>query len=144
MKPSRPPVASRLGSDGVVFWLTLATGLVLFAIGVRFLLVPEAAASFFGIERRAPGFAAHYVIALRDLWLGALAIAFALLRDWRAVALWLATATLVCFGDAVIAAESSGRTLSVLFHAASGVFCAGLGAAAWSLHWRSTSHNSAS
>lgn len=116
----------------VVRTLALATGVVLALIGVRFLLQPEAAATFFGIDRRAPGFAPHYAIALRDLWLGALLIVFAALEDWRAVALWLGFGALVCFGDALLATLSSGRWVSIAFHAGSGVFCAGLAAAAWS------------
>ncbi len=115
----------------ILFWLAIATGAVLSLIGVRFLLQPESAATFFGIDRRDPGFAPHAAIALRDLWLGLLVIVFAVLRDWRAVALWLVLATLVCFGDAGIAATSSGRWVSVAFHSGSGLFCAGLAAFAW-------------
>ena len=120
----------------VVFWLAIATGVVLSVIGVRFLITPEAAATFFGIDRRYPGFAPHAAIALRDLWLGLLVVAFAVLRDWRAVALWLGLATLVCFGDAIIAATSSGRWVSVAFHSGSGLFCAVLAATAWRLSRR--------
>ena len=121
----------RFGS--VLFWLAFGTGVVLSLIGVRFLLQPEAAATFFGIDRRAPGFAPHAAIALRDLWLGLLMIAFALLKDWRAVALWLGLATLVCLGDAAIAITSSGRWVSVAFHSASGLFCGILATLAWRL-----------
>ena len=116
---------------GAVYWLAIATGVVLSLIGLRFLLAPEAAATFFGIDRRNPGFAPHAAIALRDLWLGLLLVAFALLRDWRAVALWLGLATLVCFGDAAIAATSSGWWVSVAFHTGSGLFCGVLATAAW-------------
>ena len=111
--------------------LALATGFILFLIGVRFLLQPELAATFFGIDRRAPGFAPHAAIALRDLWLGALLMVFAALRDWRAVALWLAFGALVCFGDALIATSSSGRWVSIAFHVGSGVLCSALAAVAW-------------
>jgi len=117
----------------VVFWLAIATGVVLSLIGVRFLLQPESAASFFGIDPRNPGFAPHAAIALRDLWLGLLLVAFTVLRDWRAVALWLGLATLVCFGDAAIAASSSGRALSIAFHSGSGLFCGILAPLAWRL-----------
>jgi hypothetical protein len=115
----------------ILFWLAIATGLVLSLIGIRFLLQPEPAATFFGIDRRNPGFAPHAAIALRDLWLGLLVIAFAVLRDWRAVGLWLSLATLVCFGDALIAATSSGRWVSVAFHSGSGLFCGVLATFAW-------------
>ncbi len=117
----------------VLFWLAIATGVVLSLIGIRFLLQPEPAATFFGIDRRDPGFAPHAAIALRDLWLGLLVIAFAVLRDWRAVALWLGLATLVCFGDAIIAATSSGRWISVAFHSGSGLFCGIVATLAWRL-----------
>jgi hypothetical protein len=113
--------------------LSLATGAALCLIGVRFLLQPHAAGTFFGIDPRWPGYAPHSAIALRDLWVGALLLAFTALKDWRAVALWLGFGALVCFGDAIIAASSSGRWGSITFHAASGVFCAGLAAAAWHL-----------
>ncbi len=117
----------------VVYWLAIATGAVLTLIGFRFLVSPAPAAFFFGIDKQSPGFAPHAAIGLRDLWLGLLLVAFAVLRDWRAVALWLALATLVCFGDSLIAATSSGRWWSVVFHAASGTFCAVVGWAAWRL-----------
>ncbi len=117
----------------VVRALSVATGVALCLIGFRFLLQPEVAATFFGIDRRAPGFSAHAAIALRDLWVGALLLALTALEDWRAVALWLGFGALVCFGDATIAAGSGGRWLSITFHVASGVFCAALAAAAWQL-----------
>ena len=124
---------------GVVFWLAIATGVVLTLIGVRFLVSPGPAAFFFGIDKQSPGFAPHAAIGLRDLWLGLLLVAFAVLRDWRAVALWLGLATLVCFGDSLIAATSSGRWWAVVFHAGSGVFCAVVGWTAWRLAGRQRS-----
>lgn len=107
------------------------TGLTLTVIGIRFALVPTSAARFFGIDPNAPMPALHHVIALRDLWLGLLAIAFAALAEWRALALWLSFAVVVCFADAWIAATSSGKPLSVAFHVASGVFCAVLAGLSW-------------
>ena len=116
----------------VVLWLAIATGVVLCLIGIRFLADPRSAAFFFGIDKQNPGFAPHAAIGLRDLWLGLLLVAFAFLRDWRAIALWLGFAAIVCFSDAVIAATSSGRGSAVAFHTVSGVFCAALGWMAWS------------
>lgn len=99
-------------------------GVLLFAIGVRFLLAPDQAARTFGLAKEIAGFELHHVIGLRDLWLGALAAIFAALKDWRALAVWFGLGTLVCFSDAAIAAASSGRTGPILFHAACGVACA--------------------
>jgi Domain of unknown function (DUF4267) len=106
-------------------------GAVLALIGVRFLVWPEAASRFFGISARPEGFELHHVVALRDLWLGALAIGLAGLREWRALALWLGLGTLVCFGDAVIVAGATGKGLAVAFHVVSGVVCAALAWWAW-------------
>jgi hypothetical protein len=115
----------------ILLWLSIAAGLTLFVIGVRFLAVPQSAARFFGIGGQQLSFDMHYVIALRDLWLALLLVVLALSRDWRGLALWFGLGALVCVGDSWIAATSSGRTLSVAFHLASGVFCALLAAACW-------------
>lgn len=109
--------------------MAAVTGLALFAIGVRFIVLPDDAARFFGIGKPPGPHDLHYVVALRDLWLGGLLMGLAWLREWRALALGLALGALVCFADATIAAGSSGRWVSVLFHVSSGVFCAGLAAA---------------
>lgn len=107
-------------------------GVALTVIGIRFLISPEAAARFFGVGPRPAGVELHGVIGLRDVWLGVLALAFALFRDYRALALWLALATLVCLADAAIVAGSTGKPSAIAFHLASGIVTA---AAAWGC-WR--------
>jgi Domain of unknown function (DUF4267) len=125
--------------DQWVRGLAIVVGAILALIGVRFLLDPGPAARFFGIGGAATyATAFHHVIALRDLWLGLLAIALGLFREWRALALWFALAVGVCFGDAVIAATSGARGLSIAFHCASGVFCAGVAITLWRLHRRAS------
>ena len=101
----------------------LLGGLVLTIIGVRFLLVPESAARTFGVADPPVGFEMHHVIGVRDIWLGLLAMAFAALRQWRAVTLWSGMGALVCFADAGIVAMSSGILPLVAFHVTSGVIC---------------------
>jgi hypothetical protein len=115
----------------ILLWLSIAAGLTLFVIGVRFIAVPQSAARFFGIGGQQLSFGLHYVIALRDLWLAALLVALALLRDWRGLALWFGLGAIVCLGDSWIATASSGRVLSVVFHLVSGAFCILLAAACW-------------
>jgi hypothetical protein len=115
--------------------LSLIGGVLLTVIGARYFLTPEGAAYTFGIPRRAQGYEFHYVIGLRNLWLGMLAVAFAVLREWRALALWFALGTIVCFGDAWIAAASTGRLPQVAFHASCGILCIALAAASWR-SWR--------
>lgn len=109
------------------------TGLILVVIGLRFLLIPEKAARFFGIMSGGSD-AAHwlsYVIGLRDIWLGLLVMALAVAGDWRGMALWLGLGVFVCLGDAAIASAASGRPLSVGFHLISGVYCGALAMACW-------------
>ena len=101
-------------------------GLALTIIGVRFLLWPESAVRFFGLGSRPLNFELHYVVALRDLWLGLLALGLVISREWRALALWLSLGAAVCFGDAIIVAAGQGKPASILFHVSSGVFCAAL------------------
>ena len=114
--------------------LSIATGIVLFVIGVRFLVVPEDAADFFGVEGTTAPFHLHGVIALRDLWLAVLLIGFGMWRDWRALALTLSSGALVCFADSSIVARAGGPIEAIGFHAISGCFCA---LVAWNA-WRRT------
>jgi len=120
--------------------LAIAAGLALALIGVRFGLVPRSAARFFGISTLsgAPAYL-HYVIALRDVWLGLIVVALALWRDWRGLALWLGLGALVCFTDALIVAHATGWIGSILFHIASGIYCAALGVACWREYARAKS-----
>ena len=114
-----------------IVWFALLAGGLLALIGVRFILVPESAARTFGLARARQGYELHAIIGLRDLWLAGLAIAFALLGEWRALALWLGLGAVVCFADALIVALSSGRAHAIAFHVGSGVFCAALALASW-------------
>lgn len=111
--------------------VSLVGGVLLLAIGVRYLFAPEAATLTFGLPRRPANLELHYVTGLRNVWLGALAIAFATLREWRALGLWFAMGAIVCFADAAIAASSVGRLPHIAFHAGCGVACVALSAAAW-------------
>lgn len=113
--------------------LAASTGLVLLLIGMRFLFVPQKAARFFGIAAAAADTAPElsYVIGLRDIWLALLVLVLSAIEDWRGLALWLGLGACVCFGDAAIAAYSSGRALSVGFHLASGLYCGVLALACW-------------
>ena len=111
--------------------ICMAGGLLLALIGARYLLVPEQAAVTFGVPRRPAGHELYYIIGLRNLWLGLLAVAFAALRQWRALALWFAMGTIVCFADAAIAASSTGKLPQVAFHIGCGIGCAVLAAILW-------------
>jgi hypothetical protein len=98
----------------------LLGGALLTFIGIRYFLVPQAAARTFGVPGRPTGFELHYILGLRNVWLGLLAVALALVREWRALALWFAGAVAVCFSDAVIAAKSIGGLPQVAFHTSCG------------------------
>jgi hypothetical protein len=115
----------------IVLTICLLGGALLTFIGIRYFLVPQAAARTFGVPGRPAGFELHYVVGLRNVWLGLLAVAFALMREWRALALWFAGAVAVCFADALIAATSTGGRPQVAFHVGCGVASAALAILCW-------------
>lgn len=117
-------------------WLGAAAGLVLLIIGIRFLIVPDSAQRTFGLPARLTGNELHAIIGLRDVWLAGLAIAFAALRQWRSLALWLLLGAGVCLGDGLIVAISSGKAWAMAFHWGSGVFCLVLGSLCWRMEKR--------
>jgi hypothetical protein len=129
--PSNMPAGKEEHLHRTISMVCLVGGLLLAIIGIRYLLVPQSAARTFGVPGRPAGFELHYIVGLRNVWLGLLAIAFAALREWRALALWFATATVVCFADGFIAATSTGGVPQVAFHLACGVASAGLAALCW-------------
>ncbi len=116
----------RLGSDRLVPAACALGGALLAAIGLRYFLLPRSAALTLGVVDPPQGYELHYVVGLRNVWLSLLAIGFAALRQWHALTLWLALGTVVCFGDAAIAATSSGKPGPVAFHLGCGVICFGL------------------
>lgn len=114
-----------------VLVFSLLGGLLLTIIGIRYFVVPESAARTFGVPGRPTGNELYYIIGLRNVWLGLLAMALSALREWRALALWFAFGTIVCFADATIAASSTGRLWKIAFHVSCGIVCAGLAAVCW-------------
>ena len=128
--------ARKKGSNGTrgqrwLLWLGGGAGLVLLVIGLRFLIVPEAATRTFGLGARPDAATLDAVIGLRDLWLAGLALAFAILREWRALALWLLLGAGVCAGDALIVAGNGGPATALAFHIVSGLFCVIVGRLCW-------------
>jgi hypothetical protein len=119
------------GSNRWIATICVVGGGLLAIIGVRYLFSPVGAARSFGVPGRPLGFELHYAVGLRDIWLGLLAIACVLMRQWRAVALWFAMGTVVCFADATIAASSTGRLPQIAFHVICGIACACLALATW-------------
>ena len=122
----------------IVLTICLLGGVLLTFIGIRFFLVPHAAARTFGVPGRPLGFELYYIIGLRNVWLGLLAVGFALLREWRALALWFAGAVVVCTFDAAIAARSTGALPQVAFHIGCGIACVILATLCWNAARRST------
>ncbi len=111
-------------------FLRIATyigGAVLAIIGVRFFLIPEHATRVFGIPASAANFELQHVIAARDIWLGVLAIAFAVLKEWRALALWFGLGMFVCLSDAAVVSSAGGKAGPVAFHLFGALMCAVLG-----------------
>jgi hypothetical protein len=117
--------------DRRIIGLAAFAGLLLGIIGIRFFFVPDDASRTFGLLGRPNGYQLHAVVALRDVWLGVLAVGLAWFEEWRGLTLWLALGALVCFGDAGIVVAAEGKLLSVLFHFVSGIFCGVLAALCW-------------
>jgi Domain of unknown function (DUF4267) len=118
-------------SGRLVLGLCLVGGTLLTLIGIRYFLVPQSAAYTFGVPDQPAGFELHYIVGLRNVWLGLLAAAFAALREWRALALWFTAAVVVCFVDGMIAASSTGGVPQVAFHFGCGIASAALAALCW-------------
>jgi hypothetical protein len=118
-------------NERFILILCLLGGVLLAVIGIRYFITPEHAARTFGVPDRPLGHELYYIIGLRNVWLGLLAIAFAALREWRALALWLSFGAVVCFADAMIAVTSTGRLAQTTFHVVCGAACIGLASAAW-------------
>lgn len=121
----------------IILAISFLGGVLLLVIGIRYLLLPQSAARTFGVPGQPTAYELHYVTGLRNIWLGALAIAFATLREWRALALWFAMGTVVCFADATIAATSTAWTAAVAFHVSGGTACIALAALTWKAASRS-------
>jgi len=117
--------------DVLILVVGLLGGLLLTVIGIRYFVVPESAARTFGVPGRPAGYELYYIIGLRNVWLGLLAVAFSALREWRALSLWFALGTIVCFADAAIAVSSIGRVPQVAFHIACGCACVVLAIVCW-------------
>lgn len=113
--------------------LCLIGGVLLTVIGIRYFITPDGAARTFGVTASPAGYEFHYIIGLRNVWLGLLAVAFAGLREWRALTLWFGLGAFVCFADAAIAASSTGRLPQIAFHVGCGLACVGLAAGSWRL-----------
>ena len=125
---------------GMLQAVIVVIGVGLAVIGVRFWLQPQQAATFFGTGQVTVGGAYptawHDVVALRDVWLGLLAAALGMLKEWRALALWFGLGTLVCFADAGIATMAGAKPLSIGFHMGAGVLMAVVAVAAWRVSGR--------
>jgi hypothetical protein len=111
--------------------LCALVGMTLVVIGIRFHLAPERARAFFGLPAAEALSGLHSVVAIRDIWVGLLAIALAALREWRALAIWLGLGVLVCFSDAALVATSGGKVPAIAFHTVSGLVCGALAVATW-------------
>jgi len=108
----------------------LLAGAILTIIGIRFLIWPDDATFTFGLEAGEKNLGLLYVIGLRDVWLGVLAIIFALWRAITPLSWWFLLGAVVCFSDALVVNAFSGPLAAIVFHVLSGFFCSAVGLAA--------------
>jgi hypothetical protein len=124
-------ITNRTRIERLLLIICLLGGVLLVVIGVRYFVMPEQAALTFGVPRKPAGSELHAIIGLRNVWLGLLAVGFALLRQWTALALWFGLGVFVCFGDAAIVLGTTGRWPQIAFHVGCGIACVVLALAAW-------------
>ena len=115
----------------IVLAVCALLGTLLGLIGIHYLLIPESAARTFGLPGRPSGHELHDIIGLRNLWLGALAVGLAALRQWHGLAVWFSIGGFVCFADAWLVANAAGELPQVAFHLACGVLFWCLAAVCW-------------
>ena len=118
-------------STKIVLAVCALAGTLVGLIGIHYLLIPESAARTFGLPGRPSGHELHDIIGLRNLWLGALAVGLAALRQWHGLAVWFSIGGFVCFADARLVANAAGELPQVAFHLACGVLFWCLAAVCW-------------
>lgn len=113
----------------IAITLAALTGLAMIFLGVRFLLLPEAAEAGFGIHFNEQGdYAFHYAKGIRDIFSGLLLCFFALLKERRAVAITLLTGTIIPVTDMLIVLSKSYTSyLQAMPHIIAIITCAVVG-----------------
>jgi hypothetical protein len=109
----------------IVLVALLAVGILV--VGARFLLVPEAAATAYGVPASAGGDARAYLTikGLRDGVSGLITIALLLSGSDQTVALFLLVAALIPIGDAAIVLRNGGsKVLAYAMHGGTAVVMA--------------------
>jgi hypothetical protein len=104
--------------------LVALVGVLCLWIGARFLLVPEAAATGYGVPASARGDARAYLTikGMRDGVLGLITLALLLTGAHQAVALFLLVAAVIPIGDVVIVLRNGGsKVLAYTVHGATAV-----------------------
>jgi hypothetical protein len=93
---------------GIAYWLSLAGSAGLTLMGIYFMLDRATAAMLFGVPLSGtPADAYLTVAATRDVSFGALALAFTLLRNRRAVGLSVLFGAIIPAGDGIVVLTSS-------------------------------------
>lgn len=104
---------SRLG--GSLFLISAAASMGLVAVGVFFIFDNVEAAKLFGVPLQAGDSGTYVTVAaVRDLSVGILALAFALLRDRRAMGLTVFLTGIIPVGDGIIVLLKSPTPLQFL------------------------------
>lgn len=104
-------------------------GVTVVFIGVRFLLVPEAAATAYGVPASIAGDASAYlsIKGVRDGASGLVTLALLAAGQYTGLGWFLLVAALIPFGDAVIVLRHSGsKALAYAVHGATGIVMVGV------------------
>ena len=107
----------KLSYRSPLFWLTLAVAVGIIVIGVRFLLVPYAAARAFGVplaDRQDTAFL--FVKGIRDIVSGLLFLALLWSGERRLTGAFLLIATLIPVSDGLIVFSTIGWSSALAIH----------------------------
>ncbi|MGW5260717.1 DUF4267 domain-containing protein [Microbispora sp. NPDC004025] len=107
----------------IAYGLAVVLNLMILFIGVRFLLVPRAAAAGYGVAAKKDGDAAYLTIkGLRDGTYGLLGLALLVFAGARAEAWYMLVVALVPLGDTLIVLRNGGtRAVAFGIHFATAV-----------------------
>jgi len=113
----------------IAFYATLATGIFMVFIGLRFLLNPLVAEAAYGIQVPTKNnFSFHYIKGIRDLFSGLILVGLVLSKEFRALGMLLLIATIIPAVDFSIVLTSPGHETAKLFsHLSAIILCAILG-----------------
>jgi hypothetical protein len=106
-----------LRKNSALFWFTLVIPVGIIAIGINFILNPEAASAAYGIPITDPtSFPYMWIKGIRDIFSGLVILPFLYRGDRKVTSILFALATFIPFSDGLVVIANSGFTAPLLIH----------------------------